>query len=96
MFLFLLWLWLRTKAEDYADLPDFSGSPSFGTGDTGAPYVGHGGDFGGGGTTASFDAPSTGIVDVSDSGTLLAMPSVRLPMRMSLPFPCSCSFSQAP
>ena len=69
MFLFLLWLWLRTKAEDYADLPDFSGSPSFGTGDTGAPYVGHGGDFGGGGTTASFDAPSTGIVDVSDSGT---------------------------
>jgi hypothetical protein len=23
-FLFLLWLWLRTRAEDYADVPDFS------------------------------------------------------------------------
>lgn len=25
LFLFLLWLWLRTSAEDYADAPDFSG-----------------------------------------------------------------------
>jgi len=69
MFLFLLWLWLRTKAEDYADFPDISGSPSSGTGDTGIPYGGHGGDFGGGGTTASFDAPSSDIADVGDGGS---------------------------
>ena len=27
VFLFLLWLWLRSSAEDYTDIPDFSGSP---------------------------------------------------------------------
>jgi len=69
MFLFLLWLWLRTKAEDYADFPDISGSTSSGSGDTGAAYGGHGGDFGGGGTTAAFDVPSANIADVSDGGT---------------------------
>ena len=59
-FLALLWLWLRTKAEDYGDIPDLSGggsgmpspdcpgaSPTFSSGG--------GGDFGGGGATASFD-----------------------------------------
>lgn len=28
VFLFLLWLWLRTSAEDYSDVPDFSSSSS--------------------------------------------------------------------
>ena len=28
VFLFLLWLWLRTSAEDYIDVPNFSGSSS--------------------------------------------------------------------
>lgn len=28
MFLFLLWLWLRTRADDYADIPDISGGLS--------------------------------------------------------------------
>jgi len=69
MFLFLLWLWLRTKAEDYADFPDISVSPSPGSGETCAGYGGHGGDFGGGGTTASFDAPSSGVAEVGDGGT---------------------------
>ena len=61
-FLFLVWLWLRTNAEDYADLPDLS--PGFGNASGGqsssAPDFrsGEGGDFGGGGASASFDASS--------------------------------------
>lgn len=69
MFLFLLWLWLRTKAQDYIDLPDISGSSSSGTGDMCTTYSGHGGDFGGGGTTASFDAPSPNLADAGDGST---------------------------
>lgn len=69
MFLFLLWLWLRTKAEDYVDFPDISGSPSSSPVDTSTLYSGHGGDFGGGGTTASFDAPSSDFADVGDGGS---------------------------
>lgn len=67
MFLFLLWLWLRTRAEDYADLPDISGSPSSGSGNSGACYSGKGGDFGGGGASGSFDAPSESISVIGDS-----------------------------
>jgi len=66
MFLFLLWLWLRTRAEDYADFPDLSASPSYGSGSSG--YSGKGGDLGGGGASGSFDAPSENISVVSDSG----------------------------
>ena len=50
MFLLLLWLWLRTRADDYRadnyiDIPDFTGhqsSPSC----AGNPVSGGGGDFG--------------------------------------------------
>lgn len=69
MFLFLLWLWLRTRAEDYADLPDISGSPSSGSGNSGTCYSGKGGDFGGGGASGSFDGPSENISAISDSGS---------------------------
>ena len=69
MFLFLLWLWLKTRAEDYADLPDISGSPSSGSGSSGTCYSGKGGDFGGGGASASFDAPPESISAISDSGS---------------------------
>ncbi len=72
VFLLLLWLWLRTKAEDYADvIPDALNSiPSPGHG--GAEFVryaGKGGEFGGGGANASFDdaavavAPDTSAAD---------------------------------
>lgn len=55
-FLFLLWLWLRTKAEDYTDIPDLSGlSPSSGSSTT-EDYCGAGGGFGGGGASDSFDS----------------------------------------
>ena len=69
MFLFLLWLWLRTRAEDYAELPDISGSPSPGSGSSGTCYSGNGGEFGGGGASGSFDAPSESISAISDSGS---------------------------
>lgn len=54
VFLALLWLWLRTRADDYADVPDVSGLISDGDG-VGTAYSGQGGDFGGGGASGSFD-----------------------------------------
>lgn len=66
MFLFLLWLWLRTQAENYADIPDISGSPSFGSGSSNAYYSGKGGDFGGGGASSSFDIPSDNVSIMAD------------------------------
>lgn len=64
VFLLLLWLWLRTKADDWADLPD----PGINLSDldltpAGARHAptwssGQGGDFGGSGASASFDAPA--------------------------------------
>jgi hypothetical protein len=63
VFLLLLWLWLRTKAEDWTDLPDPGvdlSAPNRVPGDAHpAPAwsSGQGGDFGGG-ASASFDAPA--------------------------------------
>jgi hypothetical protein len=71
VFLLLLWLWLRTKAEDYLDIPDVGNAlPSSGnSAGENVCYAGKGGDFGGGGANASFDGVSGGVVpDVSDSG----------------------------
>ena len=63
-FLFLVWLWLRTNAEDYLDVSNVtdvllgSGGPS-----SGVPGVktGGGGDYGGGGASGSFDAPTQAV-----------------------------------
>lgn len=59
VFLSLLWVWLRTRAEDYGNLPDISNlvpSPGRGGGSC-AGYSGKGGDFGGGGASGTFDSP---------------------------------------
>ena len=68
-FLFLLWLWLRTNAEDYSDIPDVGGSfPSSSSSahaEACSCYSGEGGTFGGGGASSSFDAS---IGDASIAG----------------------------
>ena len=71
VFLFLLWLWLRVKPEDYVDVPDLSGLPGQGSGDVSVPFRGGGGEFGGGGASSSFDGPAdlnAGVSAPSSSG----------------------------
>jgi hypothetical protein len=67
VFLGLLWLWLRTSASDYVDAapgdldfaPDHIPTPDL--------VSGGGGDFAGGGASASFDAPdTTGLSSVGE------------------------------
>lgn len=58
MFLFLLWLWLRSSAEDYLDFPDLSGiSPSGRSSEAVQGFEAKGGEFGGGGAQGSYDEP---------------------------------------
>ncbi|RJF97903.1 hypothetical protein D3871_04730 [Noviherbaspirillum saxi] len=74
-FLGLLWLWLRTRAEDYTDVLHFTNLPISGSGNaghSGAHVVGKGGSFDGGGASASFDSADegstpTGAVEDADT-----------------------------
>ncbi len=68
-FLFLIWLWLRTNAEDYLHAPaDTDLEPQSGLSESAADHrSGGGGDFGGGGATGSFDGPATAIDEVTSS-----------------------------
>lgn len=76
-FLFLLWLWLRTKADDYVDgsfdLPDISGGGSGGSGVDAVPEFGGGagGQFGGGGASGNFvidDSLPSPSLPIGDGG----------------------------
>jgi len=69
-FLLLLWLWLRTKAEDYVDIPDLSGLVPSGSSDCAPAFDGDGGNFGGGGASGSFDGPASFVPVESDSSPL--------------------------
>ncbi len=68
-FLFFLWLWLRTQAEDYLDLPIDVAQPS------GWParvepveaFKGGGGHYGGGGATGRFDLEGSGGQSVGET-----------------------------
>lgn len=68
-FLVLLWLWLRTKADDYVDVPDFSGLVPSGPNGS-APSFEGGGHFGGGGASGSFDGPASFAPVDSDASPL--------------------------
>ena len=67
-FLFLLWLWLRTQADDYRDLPDLTDLVSTRSCDHSAMPLrsGGGGDFGGAGASGSFDASGTAALAESE------------------------------
>lgn len=67
-FLMLLWIWLRTRADDYADIPDLSNVIPSGNVGSGSRVGGEGGDFGGGGASASFDGAGDDISIVGDAG----------------------------
>lgn len=69
VFLLLLWLWLRTRIEDYADLGDISDLPDLSLGSSSSEILeGAGGNFGGGGASSSFEeTPPVGIGFIGNS-----------------------------
>ena len=75
-FLFLIWLWLRTTASDWTDglaAPDLPNGCSSSEGEAVSFQSGEGGNFGGGGSSGSFDLPSSGSSSGGGSGSLDAV-----------------------
>lgn len=67
-FLALLWLWLRTRAEDYNELLDVSNLVPSSPGSSRDCVSGHGGGFGGGGASGSFDQAVVDAPTAGDAG----------------------------
>lgn len=74
VFLFLLWLWLHSKADDYLDgsidIPDLSAADSPGI-DALPDFGGAGGEFGGGGASGNFvidDSLPSPALSIGDGG----------------------------
>lgn len=74
-FIGLLRVWLVTQREQAADVTeavlDIAYHASRPNSGSGSQFSGRGGDFGGGGTSASFDSassPSEGVIDLSEAG----------------------------
>lgn len=66
VFLFLLWLWLRTSGPDYLDFadPSFIPSPSgFRGGAKESVFAGKGGEADGGGASGNFDLPGEDVME---------------------------------
>lgn len=70
-FLLLLWIWLRGRADDYADIPDLSNATSSCNNGAGSGFSGEGGNFGGGGASSSFDGAGDDISIVGDAGEVV-------------------------
>lgn len=75
VFLFLLWLWIRTNAKDYVDVPpdiQVSGTGKGSSSDNIQDFGGGDGQFGGGGASGSFDMddslPSPSLPDINIPG----------------------------
>lgn len=67
-FLMLLWLWLRTRPQDYLDVPDVSGLDfSRHPNECAAEWGGQGGSSGGGGASSSFEASDGGTHVLEDT-----------------------------
>jgi len=68
-FLFLIGLWLRTNAQDHLELPDLLDGDARRPATEGIPQFesGAGGDFGGGGASASFDTASGSAADLAET-----------------------------
>ena len=83
LFLALLWLWLRTSALDYVDAPGGLGDAGVAPGGATlpSPIADGGGDFAGGGASASFEAPDKGANPLSDGlGSLADADDVAIPL----------------
>ncbi|MES2940239.1 MAG: hypothetical protein V4864_21345 [Pseudomonadota bacterium] len=68
-FLVLVWLWLRTNAKDYLDVPDLPSVFPVGGGSGFSPGMqsGGGGDFGGGGASGDFEGAAAAWDSAADT-----------------------------